>query len=107
MLVSISVARPSKNVSFIFLNKKMAELIGKFKLMETCEVTNHSAVCHKLRKLFLRLGTNNIISMSNPGDVLIPKRIHLLEILASYFKNTIFTLLSFPIYLSTTTKPHS
>ena len=46
MLVSIGVARISNNGSFIFLNDKMAELIGKFKLMETYEVTKQSAVGH-------------------------------------------------------------
>ena len=94
MLVSIGVVRISQNGSFRLLNKKMAELIGKFKLMETCEVTKHSAVGHKSRKMFLRLGTKNMSSISNPGAVLITKRIHLLESLASDFKNTIFRMTS-------------
>ena len=46
MLLSIGVARLSNNGSFRFLNDKTADLIVKFKLMETCEVTNHSAVGH-------------------------------------------------------------
>ena len=94
MLVSIGVARPSKNVSFIFLNKKMAELIGNLKLMETFEVTKHSAVRNKSRNIFLYIGTKKIISMSKPGAVVLPKRIYLLESLASYFKNTIFKITS-------------
>ena len=94
MLVSIGVSCLSKIGSFILLNDKIAELFGKFKLMETCEVTKHSAVGHKSRKMFLRLGTNNMISMSNPGTVVPPKRIHLLESLASDFKNTIFKMTS-------------
>ena len=67
----------------------MAELINKFKLMETCEVTKHSAVGNNLREMFLHLGTNNMISMSNPGTLLLPKRIHLLESSASDYKNNI------------------
>ena len=72
----------------------MAEVIGKFKLMETCEVTKHSVVGHKLQKMFLCLGIKNRSSMSNQCAVLLPKRIHLLEILASDFKNTIFRMTS-------------
>ena len=86
MLVSIGVVRLSNNGSFIFLNGKMSELIGKFKLMETCEVKNRSAVGHKSRHMFLRLGTKNTISTSNPGAVVLPKRIHLLESLEIDFK---------------------
>ena len=72
----------------------MAELIDKFKLTETCEVTTHSTVGHKSRKIFLCLGTKNKSSTSNPGAVVLPKRIHLLEILASDSKNTIFKMTS-------------
>ena len=43
MVVSIVIVRISKNGSFRFLNDKISESIGKFKLMETCEVTKHSA----------------------------------------------------------------
>ena len=43
MLVSIVIVSLSKNGSFIFMNDKISESIGKFKLMETCEVTKHSA----------------------------------------------------------------
>ena len=94
MLVSIGVARLSKNGSLRFLNDKMDELIGRFKLMETCKVKKHSPVGHKLRKVFLRIGTKNMSSMSNPGAVVLTKRIHLLESLASNFKNTIFKMTS-------------
>ena len=86
MLVSIGVARISNNGSLIFLNGKMAELIGKFKLMETYEVTKQSAVGHKSRNMFIRIGTKNRTSMRNPCAILLPKRIHLLESLASGFK---------------------
>ena len=90
MLVSIGVEHISKNLSFRFLNDKMTELIGKFKIMETCEVRKHSTVRHKWRNMFLCIGKNNMRSTSNQGAVVIPKRIHLLEVLASDFKNTIF-----------------
>ena len=73
MLVYIGIARLSKNGSVILLNDKMAELIGKFKLMDTCEVTKHSTVRKKLQKTFLHIGENNMISMSNPGAVGLPK----------------------------------
>ena len=69
MLLSIGVACISKNGSLRLLNNKMAKLIGKFKLMETCEVTKHSTVGHKLRKMFLHIGTNSMISISNPVAV--------------------------------------
>ena len=72
----------------------MDGLIVNFKLMETCEVMKHSAVGNKSQNMFLRHGTNNTISMSNPGAVVLPKMIHLLEILASDFKNTIFKMTS-------------
>ena len=94
MLVSIGVTCLSKNGSFRFLNEKMAELIGKFELTETCEATKHIAVGHKLRNVFLCLGTNNKSSMSNPGDLVLPKRINLLESLEGDFKNNIFTMTS-------------
>ena len=60
--------------------------------METCEVTKHSAVGYKSQKMFLLIGENNISSIINSGDVGITKRIHLLESLASDFKNTIFKI---------------
>ena len=94
MSVSIGVARISNNGSFRFLNNKMAQLIDKFKLMETCEATKHTAVGHKSQKMFLRLGTKNMRSMSKPGSVVIPKRIHLLESLASDLKKTFFKMTS-------------
>ena len=72
----------------------MAELIGKFKLMKTCKVTKHSAVGHKSRRIFLRIGVKNMSSMSNTGAVLLPKMIHSLESLASGFKNSIFKMTS-------------
>ena len=70
----------------------MSELIGKFKLMDTCEGTKHRAVGHKSQNMFLRLAKNNMISTSNPSDVGIPKRINLLEIFSSDFKNTILKM---------------
>ena len=70
----------------------MAGLIGKFKLMETCEVTKHSTVGCKPRNKFLRIGTKNMTSMSNLGAVVLPKRTHLLESLASDFKNTTYKM---------------
>ena len=94
MLVYIGVVRLSNNGSFRFLNGKISGLIGKCKLMETCEVTKNSIVGNKSRKMFIHIGTNNMISMSNPGSVLIPQSIHLLESLASNFKNTIFKMTS-------------
>ena len=92
MLVSIGVTRLSKNGSFTFLNGKMAELICKFKLMETCEVTKQSAVGENSRKMFLRIGKKNMSSTSNPDAIVLPKMIRLLEILASDFKNTILKI---------------
>ena len=64
--------------------------------METCEVTKHSAnvVGHQVVKDFFYIVTKNMISMSNPGTVVPPKMIHLLEILTSDFKNTIFKITS-------------
>ena len=56
ILVSIGVAHLSKNGSFRFLNEKMADLISKFKLMETCELIKHSAVGHKSQICFSVLG---------------------------------------------------
>ena len=50
MVVSIVIVRISKNGSFRFLNKTTSESIGKFKIMETCEVTKHSAVVHQVVK---------------------------------------------------------
>ena len=94
MLVYIGVVRLSNNGSFRFLNNKMAQLIDKFKLMKTCEATKHTAVGHKSQKMFLRLGTKNMRSMSKTGSVVIPKRIHLLESLESDFKNTILKMTS-------------
>ena len=94
MLVSIGVDRISNNGSVRFLNVKMDELIGKFKLTETCEVTKHSAIGNKLQNMFLCLGTDNMISMINLGAVILPYRIHFLDILVSDFKNTIFKMAS-------------
>ena len=73
MLLSIGVAYLSNNGLFRFLNGKMDKLIGKIKLMETCEVTKHSIVGNKLQNMFLRHGTNNVSSMSKPGAVVLPK----------------------------------
>ena len=92
MLVSIGITCLSKNGSLRFLNDRMAEFIGKFKLMETCEVTKYSAVGNNSLKMFLRLGTKNMASTSNLGAVVLPKRINLIEILASDLKNTIFNM---------------
>ena len=72
----------------------MVELIGKFKLMETCEVTKHSTVGHKSRNMFLHIGTKNMTSMINPGAELLPKMIHLLESLTIDLKNTILKMTS-------------
>eukprot|EP00957_Ditylum_brightwellii_P171480 13054269-Ditylum_brightwellii.AAC.2 len=40
MLASIGVIRISKNGSVQFLTSKMSGLIGKFELLDACEVTN-------------------------------------------------------------------
>ena len=92
--VPIGVERLSNNGSFRLLNKKMYDLIGRFKLMETCEVTKHSALRHKSRNIFLRIGTKKMISTINLSSVVLTKMIRLLESLASDFKNNIFKMTS-------------
>ena len=62
--------------------------------MEIFEETKHRAVGHKLRNMFLRFGTKNMISIIKPVSVVLPKMIHLLESLASDFKNAIFKMTS-------------
>ena len=60
-------------------------------LMKTCEVTKHIAVGRKSQNMFLRIGTEHVSSMSNIVTVGLPKRINLLESLASDFRNTTFS----------------
>ena len=54
----------------------------------------HSAVGHKSQNMFLCLGIKNMISISNPGAVGLPKRIKFLKSLASDLNNTIFKMAS-------------
>ena len=58
----------------------MADLISKFMLMKTCEVTKHIAVGRKSQNMFLRIGTEHVSSMSNIVTVGLPKRINYLRV---------------------------
>ena len=57
-------------------------------------MTKQSTVGHKSQNTFLCIRTKNMSSTSNPGALVLPKSIHILESLASDFKNTIFKVTS-------------
>ena len=92
MLVFIDVTCLSNNGSVRLLNEKMAELIGKLNLMDTCDMKKHGTVGHKLQKMFIYIGTKKMSSTNNPGDTGLPKRINFLGSLESDFKNTILKM---------------